>query len=112
MEPEPFSEMMAEFARWGVNVVGGCCGTRPEHLDLLHRQVHGHSYQELLTNRDSLGKAKPKQREPEHEAVASSGMTATTMIQNPGPTLIGERVNSQGSRKVKQLLLADDYEAW
>jgi 5-methyltetrahydrofolate--homocysteine methyltransferase len=111
MEPEPFSEMMAEFARWGVNVVGGCCGTRPEHLDLLHRKVHGHSYQELLTNRNSLGKAAPKQREPEHEAVASSGMTATPMVQNPGPTLIGERVNSQGSRKVKQLLLAEDYDS-
>lgn len=111
MEPEPFSDMMAEFARWGVNVVGGCCGTRPEHLDLLHRKVHGHSYQELLTNRDGAGKVKPKHREPEHEAVASSGMTATPMIQNPGPTLIGERVNSQGSRKVKQLLLADDYDS-
>ena len=111
MEPGPFSDMMAEFARWGVNVVGGCCGTRPEHLDLLHRKVHGHSYQELLSNRDSMGKVKPKQREPEHEAVASSGMTATPMIQNPGPTLIGERVNSTGSRKVKQLLLADDYDS-
>src|SRR6185436_6463986 len=111
MEPEPFSDMMAEFARWGVNVVGGCCGTRPEHLDLLHRKVHGHSYQELLTNRDSIGKVKPKQREPEHEAVASSGMTATPMVQNPSPTLIGERVNSQGSRKVKQLLLAEDYDS-
>jgi 5-methyltetrahydrofolate--homocysteine methyltransferase len=111
MEPEPFSDMMAEFARWGVNVVGGCCGTRPEHLDLLHRKVHGHSYQELLTNRDGAGKAKPKHREPEHEAVASSGMTATPMMQNPGPTLIGERVNSTGSRKVKQLLLADDYDS-
>ena len=33
------------------------------------------------------------------------------MIQNPGPTMIGERVNSQGSRKVKQLLLADDYDS-
>ena len=32
MEPEPFSDMVAEFARWGVNVVGGCCGTRPEHI--------------------------------------------------------------------------------
>ncbi|MBZ0304176.1 MAG: dihydropteroate synthase, partial [Anaerolineae bacterium] len=40
----------------------------------------------------------------------SSGMKATPMVQNPGPTMIGERVNSQGSRKVKQLLLADDYD--
>ena len=33
------------------------------------------------------------------------------MLQDPGPTLIGERVNSQGSRKVKRLLLEDDYDS-
>ena len=42
--------------------------------------------------------------------VASSDMRATALLQNPGPTLIGERVNSQGSRKVKRLLLNDDYD--
>ena len=30
MKPAPFSEMVAEFTRWGVNVVGGCCGTTPK----------------------------------------------------------------------------------
>jgi 5-methyltetrahydrofolate--homocysteine methyltransferase len=126
MEPEPFSAMVSEFARWGVSVVGGCCGTRAEHLDHLYRAVHGHSYEEYLAaNRVNLldgdvgrgdpagrpHKARPKVREVEHQAMASSGMTATLMAQNPGPTLIGERVNSQGSRKVKQLLLADDYDS-
>jgi 5-methyltetrahydrofolate--homocysteine methyltransferase len=109
MEPEPFSEMVSEFTRWGVNVVGGCCGTRPAHLDHLYRKVHGHSYAETLAAR--LPKQSPKTRDPQHEAAASSGMTATPLAQNPGPTLIGERVNSQGSRKVKQLLLADDYDS-
>ena len=37
-------------------------------------------------------------------------MTATPLAQDPAPTLIGERVNSQGSRKAKELLLADDYD--
>ena len=37
-------------------------------------------------------------------------MRATTLRQEPAPLLIGERVNSQGSRKVKRLLLADDYD--
>ena len=37
-------------------------------------------------------------------------MRATDFEQNPKPLLIGERVNAQGSRKVKRLLLADDYE--
>ncbi len=109
MEPEPFSDMVAEFARWGVNVVGGCCGSRPEHIDLIYRKVNGHSYEEEVGRKAK--RQAPKERTPEHEAVASSGMKAMLMVQNPGPTMIGERVNSQGSRKVKQLLLADDYDS-
>jgi len=109
MEPHPFSDMVAEFTHWGVGVVGGCCGTRPEHLDQLYQKVHGHSFKEHVAGH--AHRTPPKQREPEHEAAASSGMTATLMVQNPGPTLIGERVNSQGSRKVKQLLLAEDYDS-
>ena len=37
-------------------------------------------------------------------------MTSTPLVQDPRPTLVGERVNSQGSRKAKELLLADDYD--
>jgi 5-methyltetrahydrofolate--homocysteine methyltransferase len=43
--------------------------------------------------------------------MASSNMRATAMRQKPGPTMIGERVNTQGSRKVKQLILDEDYDA-
>src|SRR5690606_10139531 len=54
---------------------------------------------------------RPKKRTPQREAKASSNMKATPMVQNPAPTMIGERVNSQGSRKVKQLLLEEDYDS-
>ncbi len=37
-------------------------------------------------------------------------IAATTLAQEPRPTIVGERVNSQGSRKAKELLLADDYD--
>ncbi len=40
----------------------------------------------------------------------SSMMTAAPLVQEPAPTIVGERVNSQGSRKAKELLLADDYD--
>lgn len=109
MEPEPFSEMVSEFTKWGVGIVGGCCGTRPEHLDLLYRKVHGHAHSDLV---DGAGTRKsPLQREVEFPAQASSGMKASPLVFNPGPTLIGERVNSQGSRKMKRLLLEDDYDS-
>ncbi len=109
MEPEPFSEMVSEFTKWGIGIVGGCCGTRPEHLDKLYQKVHGHPHSDLL----KLGapRKSPVQREVEFDAQASSGMKASPLVFTPGPTLIGERVNSQGSRKVKRLLLADDYDS-
>ncbi len=110
MEPDPFSKMVSEFSRWGVNVVGGCCGTTPEHLDKLYRAVHGHGHDELAEKH--MLRVKPVDRGVEQiTPQASSGMTAGNMAQDPGPTLIGERVNSQGSRKVKRLLLADDYDS-
>src|SRR5881275_1361842 len=37
-------------------------------------------------------------------------MTSTPLVQDPRPTLVGERVNSQGSRRAKELLLAEDYD--
>jgi 5-methyltetrahydrofolate--homocysteine methyltransferase len=116
MEPDPFSEMVAEFTRWGVGVVGGCCGTNPNHIRLLYEKVHGHSYEEFLTRQDSglkpaVSRREPLQREPEPQPMASSNMRAVPMVNVPAPTMIGERVNTQGSRKVKQLLLNDDYDS-
>lgn len=128
MEPEPFSQMVGEFTRWGVGVVGGCCGTIPAHIAELYRQVHGFAYGDVLAERgidappapehqpkvlwtSDMTRRAPLVREVVDVARASSGMTATTMIQNPAPTLLGERVNSQGSRKVKRLLLAEDYDS-
>ncbi len=111
MEPEPFSQMVAEFARWGVNVIGGCCGTRPEHIARLVEAVHGGGDVGKDVQLNVPTKTPPTVRQPEFEPAASSNMKATTLVQDPGPTLIGERVNSQGSRKVKRLLLAEDYDS-
>ncbi|MBL8132898.1 MAG: methionine synthase [Anaerolineae bacterium] len=109
MEPEPFSDMVAEFTRWGVGVVGGCCGTRPAHIDKLYQKVHGHTHQDEIERR--AGRRAPVNRAVEAAARMSSNMRAVSMVQDPGPTMIGERVNTQGSRKVKQLILAGDYDA-
>ncbi len=109
MQPDPFSELVGEFAGWGVNAVGGCCGTTPDHIAALYRQVHGAPYPDVLAR--NKARQAPLLREIMREPRASSGMTAARMLQDPAPTLIGERVNSQGSRKVKRLLLEDDYDS-
>jgi 5-methyltetrahydrofolate--homocysteine methyltransferase len=95
-EPEPLAEVLGEFVeRYGVTIVGGCCGTTPDHIAALVERVKGHEVGE-----------RPAKRPPR----VSSMIAATPLVQDPRPTLVGERVNSQGSRKAKELLLADDYD--
>src|SRR4051794_20862278 len=95
-QAEPFAAALTEFVeRYDVSIVGGCCGTTPAHIEALARSVKGRRV-----------KARPAPR-PAH---VSSMIAATPLVQEPRPTMVGERVNSQGSRKAKELLLADDYE--
>jgi 5-methyltetrahydrofolate--homocysteine methyltransferase len=95
-QPGPLAEVLGEFVeRYGVSIVGGCCGTTPAHIEALAQRVAGRTPGEL------------PQARPAH---VSSMIAATPLMQDPRPTLVGERVNSQGSRKAKELLLADDYD--
>src|ERR671919_484256 len=59
---------------------------------------------------ERLGGREAGPRPERAPTLVSSMMTATPLVQEPRPTLVGERVNSQGSRKAKELLLADDYD--
>jgi 5-methyltetrahydrofolate--homocysteine methyltransferase len=96
-KPGPLAEALGEFVeRYGVNVVGGCCGTTPEHIRAIVERIGG-----LTPARRDISARPP---------LLSSMMTATPLVQEPRPTMVGERVNSQGSRKAKELLLADDYD--
>jgi 5-methyltetrahydrofolate--homocysteine methyltransferase len=94
--PEELSAILGEFVeRYGVSIVGGCCGTTPEHIAAIRERCADHD---------------PSERPPRRPPHVSSMMAATPLVQDPRPTLVGERVNSQGSRKAKELLLADDYD--
>src|SRR3954462_12170010 len=96
-EPGPLAEVLGEFVeRYGVSIVGGCCGTTPEHIAAI--------VERCATRRDDFVRPAPR---PPH---VSSMIEATPLVQEPRPTMVGERVNSQGSRKAKELLLSDDYD--
>jgi 5-methyltetrahydrofolate--homocysteine methyltransferase len=95
-EPEPLAAALQEYVeRYGVSIVGGCCGTKPEHISALAERVKGRE---------------PGSRPERGTAQVSSMMGATLLAQEPRPTIVGERVNSQGSRRAKQMLLDDDYD--
>ena len=95
-KPETLASTLGEFVeRYGVGIVGGCCGTTPEHIAAIRERVGGRA---------------PGERPAPGPIEISSMMNSTSLVQEPRPTLVGERVNSQGSRRAKELLLADDYD--
>jgi 5-methyltetrahydrofolate--homocysteine methyltransferase len=95
-QPGPLADVLGEFVdRYGVSIIGGCCGTTPAHISAMAERVKGRT---------------PARRPARRSAHVSSMIAATPLVQSPRPTLIGERVNSQGSRKAKELLLANNYD--
>ncbi|MEH1900085.1 MAG: methionine synthase [Nostoc sp.] len=79
----------------GVQVIGGCCGTRPEHI------------QQLAELAKDL---KPKVRHPSLEPAAASIYTTQPYDQDNSFLIVGERLNASGSKKCRDLLNAEDWD--
>jgi 5-methyltetrahydrofolate--homocysteine methyltransferase len=94
-QPADTSRFLGEFAHDGlVNVVGGCCGTRPEHIEAIARAIKG---------------ARPRvipQREPRPRF---SGLEPFEIGPDTGFVMVGERTNVTGSARFRKLIEADDY---
>ena len=97
LQPEEMALQLRDFViESGINIVGGCCGTTPDHIKAFVAHIDG---------------LKPKDRSFKSEEQVSSAMTSFTLHQYPKPMIVGERVNSQGSRKAKEYLINDDYDS-
>lgn len=90
--PQDFAVQLAEFAEYGVQVVGGCCGTTPEYI----REVKEHFAHLKRTVRTA-------------EPMAAVCSATDTVIINQ-PRIIGERINPTGKKKFKEALLNDDID--
>jgi 5-methyltetrahydrofolate--homocysteine methyltransferase len=94
----------AELEKWmshfvgdlGVSIIGGCCGTTSEHIARLA---------------DLATRITPKQREVIWTPSAASIYASAPMHVDPAPVIVGERCNTNGSRKFKELILKEDYDA-
>jgi 5-methyltetrahydrofolate--homocysteine methyltransferase len=94
--PESLSKELGHFARdFGVNIVGGCCGTTPAHLRAVVEAV-----KDLA----------PLRREVERTPAASSIFIQQPYRQDTSFLIVGERVNASGSRKMRDLLNAEDWD--
>ncbi|MFW6028070.1 MAG: methionine synthase [bacterium] len=100
LEPEPFAEKMAEFVdKFGLNIVGGCCGTGPEHLKAV---------------KDKIGDRAPAKPEDRIKEPMPQGITSLFSYvdyrQENSLLNVGERTNASGSRKFKRILEEEDWD--
>jgi 5-methyltetrahydrofolate--homocysteine methyltransferase len=93
--PETFSAVMAGYARQGLlNAAGGCCGTSPDHIRALAEAVKG-----------------VKPRAPRAAAPwVVSGVEALFFDEIEAPAMVGERNNSIGSKKFRDMVAAGDWD--
>jgi len=94
--PESFAQQVEAFAKdFGANIVGGCCGTTPDHIKLLVER---------------LGSLSPKERNAKLAPSASSIYFQQPFTQDASFLIVGERVNASGSKKMRDLLDAEDWD--
>ncbi len=102
LKAEDLSSALQNFVnKYGVNIVGGCCGSKAEHIAAIAKAVKG---------------LKPSPRTVQHqehcearESVASI-YSAVPLLMEPKPLIVGERTNANGSKLFKELLAKSDYE--
>ena len=97
VSPTEFAEIVSDFAKQGALVVGGCCGTTPEHIRLLTEKVR---------DGEKSGEIQAKYPEDKNISIISSGTKFVTFGQ--APVLIGERINPTGKKKFKEALRNND----
>lgn len=89
--PEEFAVYMADFVEIGANIVGGCCGTGPDHIKVMTKYI---------------GTKRPRKR----EIVSTQHLSSRTILK-PIDTflIIGERINASGKKKLQTQIQAKDF---
>jgi 5-methyltetrahydrofolate--homocysteine methyltransferase len=96
LQPDELAEALAGFiAEFGLSLVGGCCGTTPEHI----RKVAA-----------AVRTVTPAQRQITYEPAVSSLYTSVPFKQEASVLVIGERTNANGSKAFREAMIAEDYQ--
>nr|WP_277451480.1 methionine synthase [Janibacter sp. DB-40] len=96
-DPQYMAELVSEFATSGlVNILGGCCGTTPEHVAAIAAGIEG---------------APPRVPVEVEPALRLSGLEAFNVTSESLFVNVGERTNVTGSARFRKLIEADDYPA-
>ncbi|EHR62404.1 methionine synthase [Saccharomonospora cyanea] len=96
LRPDELAEALATFAKdFGARLVGGCCGTTPEHLRAVVEAVSSLS---------------PAQRRSRHLPSVSSVYQSVPFEQDASILNVGERTNANGSKKFREAMLDERYD--
>ncbi|WP_410809529.1 methionine synthase [Micromonospora sp. 067-2] len=97
LTPVELTDALQRFVtEYGVSLIGGCCGTTPEHIRMLSERLHG---------------VTATVREPRHEAGVSSVYHPVPFAQDASVLMVGERTNANGSKAFRDAMLAGDWRA-
>ncbi|MFI9404898.1 methionine synthase [Nocardia sp. NPDC052316] len=102
LTPEELAVALSGFvSEFGLALVGGCCGTTPEHIRQVTEAVR--AIEPKLPPIDA-------RRAPAHEPAVSSMYTAVPFQQDASIMMIGERTNANGSKAFREAMLAEDWQ--
>ncbi|MFL5969559.1 MAG: methionine synthase, partial [Gaiellaceae bacterium] len=95
-QPHDTSRYLREFAQDGlVNIVGGCCGTTPEHVEAISAAVQGQP---------------PRPVPPKESVTRLSGLEPFRIFKDSTFVMVGERTNVTGSARFRRLIEGGDYQ--
>jgi 5-methyltetrahydrofolate--homocysteine methyltransferase len=101
LQPDELAEALDGFiSQFGLSLVGGCCGTTPEHIRKVAAAVAPYND----------GTAQRGQRHVTYEPGVSSLYTAVPFAQDASVLVIGERTNANGSKAFREAMIAEDYQ--
>ncbi len=104
LQPEELAEALAGFiTEFGLSLVGGCCGTTPDHIRRVAAAV-------APFNNSSDGTAQRGERHVSYEPAVASLYTAVPFAQDASVLVIGERTNANGSKAFREAMIAEDYQ--
>ncbi|WP_028702503.1 methionine synthase [Acidipropionibacterium jensenii] len=94
--PEDLTEALTDYAqRFGLSVVGGCCGTTPEHIAMVSAALAGRPV---------------APRHPVHVDAVASLYSEVPLSQDTAYLAIGERTNANGSKAFREAMLAENWD--
>ena len=90
--PDDFAKCVSSLLKYGVKIIGGCCGTTPEYISKIKETLKKERYR------------------PQKKSVDTTVCSASTVVEINGPRIIGERINPTGKKLFKQALVDNNID--